>query len=127
MLIVCALSVAFHTLEIPFSLSLVGDKDFKILIKKIEDDYNENYLQKMLDCIFIHRYKTKYASCFYYAINNFKSENINLNREYIIISGGIDAELKLIKSWAKSIFNNPKNSFGFIFVPSKAISKENKN
>ena len=127
MLIVCALSVAFHTLEIPFSLSLVGDKDFKILIKKIEDDYNENYLQKMLDCIFIHRYKTKYASCFYYAINNFKSENINLNREYIIISGGIDAELKLIKSWAKSIFNNPKNSFGFIFVPSKVISKENKN
>ena len=127
MLIVCALSVAFHTLEIPFSLSLVGDQDFKILIKKVDDDYNEDYLQKMLDCIFIHRYKTKYASCFYYAINNFKSKNINLNREYIIISGGIDAELKLIKSWAKSIFNNPQNSFGFIFVPSKTISNENKN
>ena len=127
MLIVCGLSVALHTLEIPFSLSLIGDKDFKIMIKKVDDNYDEKYLQQMLDCIFIHRYKTKYASCLNYAINNFKPEDINLNKEYLLISGGIDSELKLVKSWGKYIFNNPKNSFGFIFIPSKNISKENIN
>ena len=125
MLLVCGLSIALHSIEIPFSLSLVGDKDFKIVIKKITDQFDEKYLQQILDCIFIQRYKTRYASCLNYAINNYKTKDINTNRVFILISGGIDSELRLINSWRENIFNNMKNSFGFIFTISKTISNNN--
>ena len=125
MLIVCGLSIALHSIEIPFSLSLVGDKDFKILIKKINDQFDEKYLQQILDCIFIQRYKTKYASCLNYAINFYKTKDISTSRVFILISGGIDSELRLVNSWRVNIFNNIKNSFGFIFTISKTISNNN--
>ena len=124
MLITCGLTSALNSLEIPYCVSLIGDSSFKIIIKSFEEPHSEEVLQRIMECIFISRYKTDLATCIKYAIDKFPH-----NLKYIVfytITNGMDPELRKINQWKESIFNCKENSFSFIFVQSRvSLSKNN--
>ena len=127
LLLVCGLVKCFYCLGISYSLSLIGDSDFKIRIKSIEDQHSDIYLQKLLDCAFIKRNLTQLPACLKYFIDNFKPKDIIMNRVFYVFSNGLDEELKKTKAWKNKIFNDEKNSFNFIFLKSNILEKiENK-
>ena len=122
-LLICGLVKCCYSLGISYSLSLIGDSDFKINIKSIEDEHSDLYLQKLLDCAFIKRNLTQLSACLKYFIDNFKPKNDDMNRIFFIFTNGIDEELKKVKAWKSKIFNDEKNSFNFIFLKSNALEK----
>lgn len=56
--ILCIFTFVLNMLKIPYSIALVADKDFTIIIKDFEEPHSFENLQKVLDCIFIKRPRT---------------------------------------------------------------------
>ena len=52
-------------------IGLIADYQFKIELKTIDNEHNNNFLQMILECIYCPRLMTHYASCLYYAIEKF--------------------------------------------------------
>ena len=126
---VCALANAFYSLEIPYLISVIGDSEFKVVLKKLTDKHSIDYLQKALDCIFIKRNQTNIASCIktaldYFKGNNENDENDESQRVFYIFTNGFDKELVLHEQLKKKIFNKKKNSFVFIFSKAEGIKDE---
>ena len=124
LLITCSLTSVLNTLDIPFCIGLIGDSNFKIIIKPFEEPLSEEVLQRVMECIFISRYKTNLATCVKYAIDNFPHNFTN--RVFYILSNGMDPELRKINRWKELIFNNKENSFSFIFIESSALKPKQK-
>ena len=79
----------------------------------------------LLDCIFLPRLMTHYASCLNYVIDKFETRNkISSERVFVMISNGLDKELKLTKKWSEKFFSNDKHSFLFLFNEPKLKEKE---
>ena len=55
MLLIFGLANCCYSLGIPYSLSLIGDSDFKIRIKSINEKHSYSALQRLFDCVFIKR------------------------------------------------------------------------
>ncbi len=70
-LITCGLTLTLNSLEIPYCFGLIGDSSFKIMIKSLEESHSEEILQRIMECIFISRYKTDLDTCLKYAIDKF--------------------------------------------------------
>ena len=116
----CGIANALNALKIRYSIGLVADYQFKIELKTVDNPHNNKYLQMVLDCIYCDRLLTRYASCINYAIEKFQTKNkINSDRVFIMISNGLDKELKLRKKWEEKFFNNIKHSFLFLFTEPK--------
>ena len=60
LLLICGLVNCCYSLGIQYSLSLIGDSDFKIKIKSIEEEHSEIALQMLYDCAFIKRKSHNY-------------------------------------------------------------------
>ena len=112
---ISALAMVFESLEIPYLIALVGDSRFKVVFKELEEEYSIDNLQKILDCIFIKRNRTKLFSCISTAINKFKTLNINNQRVFFFFTNGLFEDLSSYKYWKENIFSNPNHSFGFFF------------
>ena len=112
---ISALAMVFESLEIPYLIALVGDSGFKVVFKELEEEYSIDNLQKILDCIFIKRNRTKLFSCIGAAINKFKTLNINNQRVFFFFTNGLFEDLSSYKYWKENIFSNPNHSFGFFF------------
>ena len=124
-IIICGIAMALNALKIKYSLGLIGDYSFKIELKKIIDEHNLDYLKMALDCIFLPRLMTYYASCLNYVIDKFETRNkISSQRVFIIISNGLDKELRLTKKWKEKFFSNENHSFLFLFNEPKLKEKE---
>jgi hypothetical protein len=124
MLITCGLTSALNSLEIPYCVGLIGDSSFKIIIKSLEEPHSEEILQRIMECIFISRYKTDLATCLKYAIDKFP-HNLK-NRVFYTITNGMDPELRKINRWKEAIFNCKENSFSFIFIESRVLKPKQK-
>ena len=124
MLITCGLTSALNSLEIPYCVGLIGDSSFKIIIKSLEESHSEEILQRIMECIFISRYKTDLATCLKYAIDKFP-HNLK-NRVFYTITNGMDPELRKINRWKEAIFNCKENSFSFIFIESRVLKPKQK-
>ena len=61
MLQVYALTTVFYSLEIPYLISIVGENDFNVVLKELDEEHSIESLQKVLDCIFIKRSNTNIA------------------------------------------------------------------
>ena len=120
---VCALATAFHSLEIPYLISLIGDSGFKVVLKNVFDEHSNENLQKVLDCIFIKRYKTKIFSCIK-AINNYKVLDNDSHRIFYIFTNGLDEDFAIIDQMKDRAFLNENNSLVFIFSKFENIEKE---
>ena len=124
MLQVCALTTVFHSLEIPYLISVVGDSGFKVVLKELDEEHSIENLQKALDCIFIKRCNTNIASCIKTATDKFKSiKGDDAHRVFYMFTNGLDEEFNLTEQWKDRIFSNPNHSFAFIFSKPKTIKK----
>ena len=132
LLMICGLVTALNSLKISYSLSLIGDSDFKIKLKSSTEPHSDLILQKLFDCCFIKRNLTQLATCLRYFIDdNEKNNNNNKNMVYYIFTNGYDDELIKYNAWKRKIFNNKKNSFAFVIsrniVRNDNINSENFN
>ncbi len=121
MLMICGLSSALYYMGIPYSLSLMGDSNFKVRIKDIKDRHHNSYLQKLYDCCFIRRNVTQLATCLRYFMDEYPPTDNSKKRVYYIFTNGYDYELTKYKAWQEKIFNDAKNSFAFIFTKSENL------
>ena len=124
MLMVCGLACALNFLKIPYTLSAIGDSDFKVRIKELEEQHSELNLQKLYDICFIKRNVTQLPTCIKYFLEKYPPKNDSNNSVYYIFTNGFDQELKKCKAWKNKIFNDKKNSFSFIFTKTKALENE---
>ena len=122
MLMVCGLAFALNYLSIPYTLSAIGDSDFKVRIKGSEA-HSELILQKLYDICFIKRNVTQLPACLKYFMDNYPAKDESINRVYYVFTNGFDDELKKCKAWQTKIFNDKKNSFAFIFTKSQVLEK----
>ena len=108
MLMVCGLATALNFLKIPYTLSAIGDSDFKVRIKELEEPHSELVLQKLYDICFIKRNVTQLPACLKYFLDNYPAKDESNNRVYYIFTNGFDDELKKCKAWQTKIFNDKK-------------------
>ncbi len=123
MIEICGLTTAFYYLEIPYLISVIGDSEYKIILKNLNEPHNELSLQKILDCIFIKRAYTNITSCLKVAIDKFPKGD-NKQRVFYIFTNGFDEEYGLYSQWKKHIFNDKNNSFCFIISKSNSLEEE---
>ena len=126
MIMVCGLAHALNYLSIPYTLSAIGDSDFKVRIKDSEEPHSELIFQKLYDICFIKRNVTQLPACLKYFIDNYPAKDESIIRVYYVFTNGFDDELKKCKAWKTKIFNDKKNSFSFIFTKSQVLRKTNK-
>lgn len=62
MLIICALTHTLNTIEIPYSVAVIADQNFKCIIKEFEEPHSIKCLQKICECLLIKRFRTKLAT-----------------------------------------------------------------
>ena len=131
MLILCALTMALHSLNICYSIGLFGDDKFKIILKQYEEKHSLSNLQLVYECLMLKRYRCNLASVIDFAIdsklfnNSNESSNKNFYERYperiiYLITDGLDEKLFLVKEWEKKLNDNNNIGFGFIFnLPNK--------
>ncbi|KAK8891276.1 hypothetical protein M9Y10_028484 [Tritrichomonas musculus] len=127
MLIICALTQALNALEIPYSAAVIADENFKCVIKPFSEPHSHYALQRICDCLFIKRYRTKLANSMKFAITSmsYSADTSRPNRAIFTLTDGLDEQLILTKSWADQVLNNEKISFGFVFIKSAQLTGEN--
>ena len=124
-MLLISFSYALSALEIPFSIAIVADQKFRFVLKPFEEEISMLVLQRVLDCLFIKRYRTNIADTFHHAIEFMKCPyQERTQRAVFIFSNGLDENLILTQSWKESILNNINNSFGLIFVKSKLLENQ---
>ncbi len=57
-------------LEIPYSVALVADSKFTVIIKKFEEPHSIENFQKIMECIMIKRFITKIIISLKFTIDN---------------------------------------------------------
>ena len=108
MLQVCALTIIFYSLEIPYLISVVGDSRFTIILKELKEEHSIESLQKALDCIFIKRCDTNIVSYIKIATDKFKTlGNENSQRVFYMFTIGLDEKFVLYEQWKERIFTIP--------------------
>jgi len=70
MIISCALANAFSALEIPYSAAVIGDSDFKCILKTFNEPHSPIVLQRICDCLLIRPFRTKLAKSTKFAIEH---------------------------------------------------------
>ena len=120
---------ALSSLEINYLFSIVGDCQFKAIIKDFNETNSKKIIKRIFECITIERYRTNIASCAKVALDEFPKLDINNKRIYYFFTNGIDDEYKLYDEWNKEIFNMNNAAFIFLFfLPIDNIeSKEDYN
>ena len=137
-LILCAMTMVLHSLNIPYSIGLFGDENFKIIIKQYQEKHSILILQQVYECLMMKRYRINLASAFNFAKISklFINNNLDFYKYYkdrviYLITDGLDEELSLIKEWKKIIKDNDDISLGLVFnipdVINKILNQNDKN
>ena len=121
---VCSIVTVFHSLGIPYLISLVGDNNFKVVLKELNEKHSIDILQKALDCIFIKRNSINMFSCIKTAINKFKILGENSHRAFIMFTNGVDDEFFFHEKEIHNLFINQNHSFLFILSKNKNLNHE---
>ena len=109
-------------MEINYLFSIVGDCQFKAIIKDFNEPHSKKIIKRIFDCITVQRYRTNIASCAKIALDKFPTLNENNKRIFYFFTNGIDEEYKLYDEWNKEIFNKNNTFFLFLFyLPIKNI------
>ncbi|KAK8841092.1 hypothetical protein M9Y10_027933 [Tritrichomonas musculus] len=125
LLIICGLTDALTTLDIPYSAAVIGDQNFKAIVKPFEEPHSYRALQRISDCIHIKRFRAKLPGCIEYAINSMAFPNDERrNRAIFTFTDGLDENLVKIKGWSE-LFKYSQLSFGFVFIKSSELVRKN--
>ena len=86
--IVCGIVNALNIVNINYAISIVGDSQFECTLKPFDVEHSMEYLQKVLDCLFIKRFIGKNANAIQYALKYTKANS--LYRTILMFSDGLD-------------------------------------
>ena len=123
------MAITLNNLNIPYSIGLFGDGNFKVIIKQFEEEHSIFILQQVYECLMIQRYRTNYSSVFNFVktsklfTNNNEFYNEHQERFIYLITDGLDEELSLIKEWKKILRDKNNINIGFIFNVPDVINK----
>lgn len=124
-------NIALNALEIPYSVLLISDENFKILIKDYNEIHSDEIIQRIFDCIFIDRFYTSLSNAMKFAVNNlhYQPKEERPFRAFFVFSNGLDDQLYFVKDWKEKIFKSSatheKDKFGFIFIKGEELIEEN--
>jgi len=131
MFLICGLTNALNALEIPYSVTLISDENFKVIIKNYEEPHSLKVIQRIFDCIFITRFYTSLANAMKYAVNNlhFQPQEERPFRAFFVFSNGLDEQLYLSNEWKEKIFKSSSthlnDKFGFTFIKGNELNGDN--
>ena len=131
MFLVCALTNAINSMEIPYSITLISDENFKATIKKYDEPHSLKVIQRVFDCIFITRFYTSLPNSLKFAVNNlhFRPQEERPYRAFFIFSNGLDDQLYLSNEWKEKIFKSSSthlnDKYGFTFIKGNELSGDN--
>ena len=131
MFLICGLTEGLNAIGMKYSVALISDENFKRIIKDYDTPHSEYELQKIYECYMINRYRTNLAKSLHFAIDNLKYDsgitgitNINSNTAFFIFTDGMDENLFFGKDFKTLLFNDPNISFGFVFIKSSSLTKD---
>jgi len=131
MFLLCCVITALSNMEIPYSVTLISDENFKCTIKRFSDEHSLENIQKIFDCIFVRRFYTNLANNTKFAINNlyYKPKEERPYRAFITFSNGLDERLFMADNWESKVFKScsepQKNKFGYVFLRGELLKDEN--
>ena len=131
MFLLCCVITALSNMEIPYSVTLISDENFKCTIKRFSDEHSLENIQKIFDCIFVRRFYTNLANNTKYAINNlyYQPKEERPYRAFITFSNGLDERLFMADNWESKVFKScsdpQKNKFGYVFLRGELLKDEN--
>ena len=114
-ILIIGLTNALSSLEIDYRFAVVGDCQFKAIIKDFNEQHSEKVIKRIFECIKIQRYRTNIASCIKVALDYFPKLKEKNRRVFYIFTNGLDDEYYLYKEWNKEIFNKNNCYFSFLF------------
>ena len=117
--ILCGIVEALQIVNIKYSLTVIGKIQFKFTLKMYNSEHSIENMQKVLDCLFVKRFRNKHINDIYYSLCCIKQKM--KFKTIFIFSDGLDEDFLLTKSWINklNIYNNC--SFGFFFINSEII------
>ena len=129
MFIICAMTNALNCLEIKYSIVLMGDEDFRCILKDYNEPHSIEVLERCYECLMLKRFRANIPGCLKYCLEEICSKSDFKYTSFFIFTDGLDKRFINTQknTWDTNIFCNKYNSFGFIFLLSSVLSKENKD
>ena len=131
MFLICALTCALNALEIPYSVLLISDENFKVIIKQYNEIHSDKIVQRIFDCIFITRFYTSLANGIKFSVDrlHYQPKEERPYRAFFIFTNGLDDQIYLFNEWKEKIFRSSatheKDKFGFTFIKGDELTGEN--
>ena len=130
MFIVCAMTNALNCLEIKYSIILMGDEDFRCVLKSHKEPHSVEALERVYECLMLKRFRTNIPGCLKYSLEEVSNNYISEFKytSFFIFTDGLDKSFIYTQkdNWDTNIFYKKTNSFGFIFLLSSILTKQNK-
>ena len=129
MFIICAMTNALNCLEIKYSIVLMGDEEFRCVLKDYKEPHSIEALERVYECLMLRRFRTNIPGCLKYAIEEISNKADFKYNSFFIFTDGLDKRFIYTQknTWDTNIFNRKSNSFGFIFVLSSILTSKNKD
>ena len=127
LILIFGLTYALNIVNIPYSILLVGDSDFKCELKTFKEPHSIEALQRVFECVFIKRFIQKNYISISHAINKIIHPSSPTHRSFFMFTDGLDEDFLLTDQWNNNIFNNPNNFFTFIFMKPDELFQENQS
>ena len=128
MFIICAMTIALNCLEIKYSIILMGDEEFRCVLKDYRKPHSIEALQRVYECLVLRRFRTNIPGCLKYAIEEISNKSDFKYSSFFIFTDGLDKRFVYTQknTWDSHIFYKKSYSFGFIFFLSSILSKNQK-
>ena len=128
MYIICAMANALNCLEIKYSIVLMGDEDFRCILKDYNEPHSMESLERVYECLMLKRFRTNIPGCLKYCLEEICSKSNFKYTSFFIFTDGLDKRFIYTQknTWDSNIFFNKYYSFGFIFLLSSVLTNENK-
>ena len=128
MFTICAMTNALNCLEIKYSIILMGDEEFRCVIKDYNEPHSIEALERVYECLMLKRFRTNIPGCLRYCLEEICNKSKFKYKSFFIFTDGLDRRFLCTQrnTWDTYIFNKSSNSFGFIFFLSSFLTEENK-
>ena len=128
MFIICAMANALNCLEIKYSIVLMGDEDFRCVLKDYNEPHSIEALERVYECLILKRFRTNIPGCLKYCLEEISSKSNFKYTSFFIFTDGLDKRFIYTQknTWDTNIFYKKTNSFGFIFLLSSILTIKNK-
>ena len=128
MFIVCAMTNALNCLEMKYSIVLMGDEEFRCVLKAHNEPHSIEALERVYECLMLRRFRTNVPGCLKYCLEKICPKSNSIYTSFFVFTDGLDKRFVYTqkKNWDSNIFNKASNSFGFIFLLSSILTNENK-